>query len=229
MIGVDKSTVYRWEAGKQAPESGAAVSLAEALGTTSDYLLGKTPAPEKWSQGPSPEAGESMIKTDGCGMPDMMPFKPEYFSGNSICIPVYEDAYAACAGHGNHLEGVEPTIAEWKIVDVRQIGPVSSDPELAPFGIKVDGDSMEAAGISNGSFALVNPGIDWVSGDAVLVRIGDICAIKWVECRPEGTLVFYSASGTYPPRSFSRMEQAEKGVRVIGAVVDVWNRPKRMR
>jgi len=98
-------------------------------------------------------------------------------------------------GVKERLEGVEPTIAEWKIVDLREIGPVSSDPELKPFGIKVDGDSMEDAGIPNGSIAVVNPGIDWVSGDAVLVRIGSTCAIKWVECRPGGALVFYAASG----------------------------------
>ena len=170
LIGVDKSTVYRWEAGKQAPESGAAVSLAEALGTTSDYLLGKAPAPEKWSQGPGAEAGESMIKTDGCGIPGEEPSDPRSNVKplvDSIQVPVISLRTRLCAGEGNGLAEADFEVLALRPVERRKL--VGHEYSVETLRIMtLEGDSMEPK-LHDGEDILFNRGEDVPHGGIAVV------------------------------------------------------------
>lgn len=79
---------------------------------------------------------------------------PDDLTKRMIRVPIYEDAYAACAGNGNHNEGAEPAVMEYRLFDISEVGPISVDPDKQPFGIKVDGESMEEANIPDGSIAV---------------------------------------------------------------------------
>ena len=80
--------------------------------------------------------------------------KETYPYTEMIRVPIYEDVYAACAGNGNHNEGAEPAVMEYRLFDISEVGPISVDPDKQPFGIKVDGESMEEANIPDGSIAV---------------------------------------------------------------------------
>ena len=65
MIGADSNLVSRWERGKSKPISLYVQKLAQALGTSMDYLLGYTDESDFRSQSASPVSGqETLVNLD---------------------------------------------------------------------------------------------------------------------------------------------------------------------
>lgn len=209
-IGRKKLSISRWENGERIPNADDLLKISMVTG-----IAVETPTRL------DPDDSSDALPTPATG-------SVVYTYKETIRVPIYEDAYAACAGNGNHNEGAEPAVMEYRIFDISEVGPLSTDPDKQPFGIKVDGESMEEANIPDGSIAVCNPAATVGNGTPVLVKIGDTCAIKWVEERGT-TLIFYSASSAYPPRTFTKEEQEMFDVNIIGPIVDVRLKPKWMR
>lgn len=110
------------------------------------------------------------------------------------------------------------------------VGTISPDPELRPYFIYADGDSMINAGIIHGSMVLVNPAEPVYDGDSALVEYGidGNIAIKRVYWLAEGAVKIASADDSGWSRTFSREEIQEQGLfRVKGKIMFAGIRPKR--
>lgn len=110
------------------------------------------------------------------------------------------------------------------------VGTISPDPELRPYFIHADGDSMINAGIIHGSMALVNPAEPVYDGESALVAYGvdGNVAIKRVYWLDNGAVRITSADGSDWARTFTREDiQDEKLFRIIGKIMFAGVRPKR--
>ncbi|MDO5116552.1 MAG: S24 family peptidase [Synergistaceae bacterium] len=143
-------------------------------------------------------------------------------------IPVLSIAQAASCGAGNGLYGVEEEFTDFLFLDSNIF--TRWDDMRKPFGIHIDGDSMEGAGLTEGSIAVINPAEETISGDAALVVWNDNWFIKWVVYMPNGDVELRSANPAYSPIKVER-EYAENPdwFKIVGKVVDIVykRRPKR--
>lgn len=211
-LNVGQNTVWRWEAGEREPSLTTIKMIASALGVTTDFLMGR----EDIKKEAAPDDGTAAMST----------FKPEPF-GDTIAVPVLEDILTACAGNGHIYQDVTANAVE--IVDLPRalVGPVSSDPKDRPFVIRVEGDSMTAAGIADRDYVVINPAAEVRSGEPALVVSGDSWAVKWVYWLPDGGAELRAATLLYPPKRVSSEELETCETRVIGRVVLTYSKPKR--
>lgn len=209
-VGVTRSAVISWEKGTYFPEGENLSNLATVLETSTDYLLGKTTDPTPASSKPQ--------KKPGPMGPDL---KHNIISmDNWIRIPVLSINTAACAGAGNGLCGIDLEASEYIMVDPDLIGPI--DDQHKPFGIHVDGDSMEGANIPDGSIAVINPAIQVLNGAAALVVFDDRWAIKWVLWKKDGSVELRSANPSYAPIPIeSELAADDSWFKVVGPVMAV--------
>lgn len=148
--------------------------------------------------------------------------------GDFIEVPVLSMEMVASCGAGNGLYGVEAETTE--TVPVSSSSFVMYDDLRKPFSIRTDGDSMEGAGLEEGSLAVVNPVEDIVSGDTALVVWNDNWFIKWVIWNPDGSVELRSANPTYGPiRVDKEYAQDANWFRVIGKVVEIVDRKRPRR
>ncbi len=201
-MGVSLNTVYRWESGKHEPDDDTKRRICTFLGITLGYLMGD-------------DTAESTEGSKAIPVP------------NQILVPILHPSYIACAGGGNNLHGVIIEAAEHIPLPLDELGPQGEEPI---FGVRVEGTSMEAADIKDGSLAVINPNMEIRYGDPCLVCFGiDEAAIKYVYPLPDGGLRIESADASYKKHHFSK-EEVEGGlVRIVGPVVKtVWmGKPKR--
>jgi transcriptional regulator with XRE-family HTH domain len=146
---------------------------------------------------------------------------------DQILIPILHPSFLACAGDGHNLHGVTMEASEHIPLPEKDLGTIGEAPI---FGVRVEGTSMEAADIKDGSVAIINPNQEIRYGDPCLVCFGiDEAAIKFVYPQPGGGLRIESADPSYKKHQFTK-EEVEGGlVRVVGPVVaTVWvGKPKR--
>lgn len=154
VIGVDVNTIWRWENGRSSPAR-SLQKLAQALDTTTGYLLGETDDPAKpaTDRAPAPELPESNVRfTD------------------VTWVPVVDGAITVCCGTGTaYAEDVE-----WNVVGKYPVPTV----DLMGFSwalrdggfriITVEGDSM-APRIEDGDQVLFVD-TELLNGDLGLVR-----------------------------------------------------------
>lgn len=154
-LGVSVDTVRRWEQGKRPPDTEMLQKLAQALDTSTAYLLGETDDPAKpaTDRAPAPELPESKVRfTD------------------VTWVPVVDGAITVCCGTGTaYAEDVE-----WNVVGKYPV-PTA---DLLGFSwllkdggfriITVEGDSM-APRIEDGDQVLFAD-TELISGDLGLVR-----------------------------------------------------------
>lgn len=154
-IGMHSNTVARWERGELVPRGTSLSKLAQALDTTTGYLLGETDDPAKPAtvRAPAPELPESNVRfTD------------------VTWVPVVDGAITVCCGTGTaYAEDVE-----WNVVGKYPV-PTA---DLMGFSwalrdggfriITVEGDSM-APRIEDGDQVLFAD-TELISGDLGLVR-----------------------------------------------------------
>jgi phage repressor protein C with HTH and peptisase S24 domain len=219
------NTIYRWEAEIMEPRKvlDLAHKVAPFLGISEEFLLGTSlnlmgetdePAPQTQKK---PEPVEPNLKNNIISM------------GKWISIPVLGMETAACAGAGNGLCGVIPEAAEYILVDSEAIGPIDSN--HPPFCVRVDGDSMEGAGIPDKSIVIINPAAEVRNGNVALVVYNDLWAIKWVFWHRDGRTELRSANPNYPPIIIDADAAADESwFRIVGPVVGIprMDKPKGM-
>jgi repressor LexA len=200
-IGVARQTISSWENNASIPNSDDLKKIAAILNTTVAYLIG--------------ESDDKEIR------------RTSYYYDQLIEIPIMDASIVACAGAGNGwVEEVAAQTEKYIHLPKETIGPIGVN---GPFAVKVEGDSMEAAGINDGAIVAINPEAEIYDGDVVLVAFGIMrqVAVKWIYFRRDGSIELRSANSAYQPLIFSKEDIEQDMVRVLGKVVCVVNKPKR--
>lgn len=151
--------------------------------------------------------------------------------GETLRIPILSREKSACCGQGfpNSSE-IYADMYDYLDMPAALVGVVSTEPELRPYFMYADGDSMIKAGIMDGFLVLVNPAEPVYDGDSALVEYGidGNIAIKRVYWLAEGAVKIASADDSGWSRTFSREEIQEQGLfRVKGKIMFAGIRPKR--
>lgn len=153
---------------------------------------------------------------------------PNAHPGKFIEIPLLSMEMVASCGVGNGLYGVEADMTEtiplaWNTI-------TRYDDMRKPFAIHTEGDSMEGAGLEEGSVAIINPSEEIVSGDMALVVYNDAWFIKWVVYNPDGSVDLRSANPAYSTiRVDAEYARESAWFSVIGKVIRIIRdlKPKR--
>lgn len=192
------------ERGDRRPSMNTLELIAGALGTSVSYLIGEAP---------------------------YLPLGARSFSlDDTWPVPVLSPAAVACAGSGNGgMDGIILEAEEFIIMPRDWLGTISVDRDKQPFAIKVEGDSMEEAGIPDRVEVVINPIAEVFNGDVVLACFGrkNELAVKWVYYHPDGKVELRAASPHYPAMIFSKEEQEDQHLRILGKVVRTSGKPKR--
>lgn len=201
LIGIkNQNTIYRWEINLRKPSRVNVQRLAKALQVSSSYLMGENV--------PLDEKNEVQAIKD------------------QILVPVYKNIEPHC-GPGNNNEGVVGEIETYLPLSAAGLG--TSDVDKV-FGVRVDGSSMEAADISDGSIAIIRRcNGDWVPpyGAPCYVQYMKngfmLDAIKFYYPSRDGRSArIASAEGSgVAPIYFDEKELEAEYLRVIGVVVSV--------
>ncbi|MEG1837580.1 MAG: S24 family peptidase, partial [Synergistaceae bacterium] len=147
--------------------------------------------------------------------------------GSFTEIPVLDISMAASCGAGNGLYGIEGKYTDTICMPVESFACI--DQEKKPFGIHIDGDSMEGAGLADGSIAVINPAEDVINGDIALVSYNDSWFIKWVVWTPSG-VELRSANPNYTTVNIdTEYTKDPSWFRIIGKVVEIVKKSKPKR
>lgn len=201
LVGVQSNTVYRWEAGGPVPGAKTIKKLSDALGVSTDFLLGEGELPRYQA------------------LPDGI-----------ISVPILSKELMASAGFGNGgMDQITAQVEDFLSLPASVLGKLSVDQAAQPYIVYVDGDSMEAADIPDGSQVVVNPAEEVYSGDVALVCYGRerSVAVKWVYWQKDGGAEIRSASLLYPPKLFDLDDIRSGEFRILGKVVRVLVVPRR--
>ncbi|MEG1502214.1 MAG: S24 family peptidase [Synergistaceae bacterium] len=200
-VCVSVDTVRRWESGEREPRYSDLQKIAKALNTSVAYLMGE----EEKEKAPSSEVR----------------------LGSFTEIPVLDISMAASCGAGNGLYGIEGKYTDTICMPVESFACI--DQEKKPFGIHIDGDSMEGAGLADGSIAVINPAEDVINGDIALVSYNDSWFIKWVVWTPSG-VELRSANPNYTTVNIdTEYTKDPSWFRIIGKVVEIVKKSKPKR
>lgn len=212
LVDVSRKTIIRWERGERAPSMDKIALLSSALNVSTAYLMGETDEPGSHAQ-----------KKPGTAVPDL---KNNIVSDKGkIAVPVLDINTAASAGCGNGLCGVTPEASEYILVDPDDIGPI--DDRHRPFCIRVEGDSMEGAGIPDGSMVVINPAIEVSNGAIALVVFDDLWMVKGIVRQRDGSVELRSSNPNYAPVVVEpEMATDDSWLKVIGPVMEVVIRRK---
>lgn len=210
MIHVSFHTILRWEKERRLPDASHLSALAETLDTTVGYLMGE----------------EICDNADG----SLWNFEKEAV----VAVPLLDSSLVACAGWGfGDMDDVIPESSTSLFVAKDDLGRIG---EQRPYAVKVEGDSMQEAGIPDGARITINPEEPVYNGDSILVkwgRRGDL-AVKWYYEYKDHIELRSSNPGKYPPIIISKEEIAEEMdagnmdfFRICGKVMSVSVIPKR--
>lgn len=211
-IGVSKTSVASWENEIFSPEGENLDKLMKFFHVSADYLLGKTEKQE-------PMARQSIIDAE-----EITNVKFSTF----IEIPVLSMEMVASCGAGNGLYGVDSQAVEITYIDASLLSKY--DDMRKPFAIHTEGDSMEGAGLEEGSIAIINPAEDVISGDTALVVWNDNWFIKWVVWNPDDSVELRSANPNYGIiKVEAEYASNTEWFRIIGKVISIikQSKPKR--
>ena len=113
--------------------------------------------------------------------------------GKKMVIPVISMRMPACAGAGN---GVFLDEAEEEMeVDVSLFKQI--DDMRRPFGVHVEGDSMEEMGVCDGDVAIINPSERPNDGEIALVCYRDRLSIKGIRRNKDGSVSLLAGKPEY--------------------------------
>lgn len=200
LIGIkDQNTIYRWEINARKPSLANIKKLARMFHVSSGYLLGDLTIPDKGSA--------------------------VHLLRDQILVPVYKNIEPHC-GTGNNNEGVVGEIESHLPLSALELGTTDAN---KVFGVKVDGQSMEAADIPDGSIAIIR----YCNGDEP--PYGAPCYVQYMQngfmldaikfyypSRDGKSARIASAEGSgIPPIDFDESELNADYLRVVGIVVSV--------
>ena len=170
-VGADANTVSRWENDKIEASHNYVVKLADALGTTADYLLGRDAA--------LPESNVRPIR------------------GGVVEVPVLGAQSSICCGGGYDISEIDEEVIRMELVPEAWLtGPRGDRPFYITY---VEGDSMEPT-IEDGERVLVNPNQTPMQGEIAVVSWSGHAMLKGVIFERNGDVRLVSANKEYPER-----------------------------
>lgn len=182
MIGVDVNTIWRWENGRSSPAR-SIQKLAQALDTTTAYLLGETDDPAR------PSAPQTASKAVVLPESNVRPIR-----GKLVDVPVLAPQSSICCGKGFNLAEVEAEVDWWEPIPESWLtGPKGDKPF---FITHVEGDSMEPM-IEDGERILINPNQEVAHGDIAIVCWNGRSMVRGVKFERDGAVRLIPVNRNY--------------------------------
>jgi transcriptional regulator with XRE-family HTH domain len=218
--GVSTNTVWRWEQDKQIPMIDMLERLADALNTTTKYLLGKTNDP---TLGP-------VTMFDNSSHSAVHPFpkqlRQEAITANDRIVLAVRDLPP-------FIEGENPNLADFTThfvtIPLMWVGKIPDSSR--PFFFTVRGDAMAGAGLHDGFLALVNPDEPFSNGDIHLLvvrtkrkNVYEI-VVRWTYVLPDGSIELRCPNPDYPVYRFQADPPGctpDDDVVGVGKIVGAW-------
>ncbi len=203
-MGLTQSQISKIEKGESDTSQENVKKLATILNVAVSYLMGETNNPDpnilKNIEPVQPQNEVQPILTEGW-----------------LEIPLLDSAYSACAGGGNGLYDIEAT-AKGNVVVAREWIDGNIEP-YKPFGVRVEGDSMEQAGIPDGAIAIINPNVSVDNGDIAFFSVNGAWMVKGVLWKSDGGIELIPANPSYQKLSFDKDELESGWIKIVGKVV----------
>lgn len=182
-IDMHSNTVARWERGELAPRGTSLSKLAQALNTTTGYLLGETDDPAK------PDLSRPASKAVAPPESNVRPFR-----GKLIDVPVLSPQSSICCGKGFNLAEVEAEVDWWEPIPESWL--TGSKGEKPFFITHVEGDSMEPM-IEDGERILINPNQEVAHGDIAVVCWNGRSMVRGVKFERDGAVRLIPVNKNY--------------------------------
>lgn len=191
-IGIKEDTVSNWFRRKSASYSKYLTQIADALGTTTEYLLTGNGPKQKRSVSESDTALPKGAEHIDLGTFHRIPILGRISAG----LPLYAE---------QHIEGYTLT-------------DLNGGAEY--FALRVSGDSMNAARIQDGDILIVRRQEEVENGEVAVVMVGDEDATvkRFYATGSTVTLMPQSTNPTHQPQIY---DTAKTPIRVIGKVIEV--------
>ena len=136
----------------------------------------------------------------------------------TTAVPLVSRDFPACCGNGNGYYDVD-TYAEGTVF-VKSSSLRFYDETRPPFAVRVEGDSMEEAGITEDCAVVINPADELRNGDTAFVVWNDTWLIRWVIWDRDGSVTLKSSNPSYQPiRIDKELAQDTSWFKVVGKVV----------
>ena len=203
-IGMHSNTVARWERGELIPRGTSLAKLAQALDTTTAYLLGETDDPAK------PDVSRPASKASAPPESNVRPFR-----GKLIDVPVLAPQSSVCCGGGFDLTEVEAEVDWWEPIPESWLTGPRGDKSF--FITYVEGDSMEPM-IEDGERILINPNQEVVHGDIALVCWNGRSMVRGVKFNRDRSVRLIPANKDYDEDAISE-EDSPYVLKYCGVVV----------
>ena len=182
-LGVSVDTVRRWEQGKRPPDTEMLQRLAQALDTSTAYLLGETDDPAK------PDVSRPASKASAPPESSVRPVR-----GDLIDVPVLSPQSSICCGKGFNLAEVEAEVDWWEPIPESWL--TGSKGEKPFFITHVEGDSMEPM-IEDGERILINPNQEVAHGDIAVVCWNGRSMVRGVKFERDGAVRLIPVNKNY--------------------------------
>lgn len=191
-IGVKKNAVSRWKTRELQSYTKYLPQIAEALGTTTEYLLTGNGPKQKRAVSESDTALPKGAERIDLGTFHRIPILGRISAG----LPLYAE---------QHIEGYTLT-------------DLNGGAEY--FALRVSGDSMNAARIQDGDILIVRRQEEVENGEVAVVMVGDEDATvkRFYATGSTVTLMPQSTNPTHQPQIY---DTTTTPIRVIGKVVEV--------
>lgn len=192
ILGIDPNLPSRWRNRKSTSYQRRLPQIAEALGTTTEYLLTGNGPKQKRAVSESDTALPKGAERIDLGTFHRIPILGRISAG----LPLYAE---------QHIEGYTLT-------------DLNGGAEY--FALRVSGDSMNAARIQDGDILIVRRQEEVENGEVAVVMVGDEDATvkRFYATGSTVTLMPQSTNPTHQPQIY---DTATTPIRVIGKVVEV--------
>lgn len=214
LIGVHTNTISRWENGSRSPDAGTLQKLAQALDTTTAYLLGEVDDPAR------PDAPQAASKAVVLPESNVRPFR-----GELIDVPVLAPQSSVCCGEGFDLTEVEAEVDWWEPIPEGWLTGPKGDKSF--FITHVEGDSMEPM-IEDGERVLINPNQEVVHGDIALVCWNGRSMVRGVKFNRDRSVRLIPVNKAYDEDVISE-EDSPYVLRYCGVVVRALGKDRVLR
>lgn len=213
VIGVDVNTIWRWENGRSSPAR-SLQKLAQALDTTTAYLLGEVDDPARLSASPPTS------KTVALPESNVRPIR-----GELIGVPVLAPQSSVCCGKGFDLTEVEAEVDWWEPIPEGWLTGPKGDKSF--FITHVEGDSMEPM-IEDGERILINPNQEVGHGDIALICWNGRSMVRGVKFNRDRSVRLIPVNKAYDEDVISE-EDAPYVLRYCGVVVRALGKDRVLR
>lgn len=174
LVDFHVNTVRRWENGSRSPDADTLQKLAQALDTTTAYLLGETEDPTRLSA--SRPTSKAVVLPES----NVRPIRGEF-----VDVPVLAPQSSVCCGKGFDLTEVEAEADWWEPIPEGWLTGPKGDKSF--FITHVEGDSMEPM-IEDGERILINPNQDVGHGDIALVCWNGRSMVRGIKINRDGSV-----------------------------------------